>query len=441
MFEDEKREVPWGQIILLVIGIVVGIISVEVLHFDLIPEDQLLFCYLVALISFFLSIVIHELGHLVAGLATGYRFVSFRVGTLSLCYFGDPPEPVEESEEGEEPPPEEEIPVEETPTEETIEARRQMQLEMGVPEILEELDLETLEEEEEDEIDLEYIPRHFSLKKAKVPGTAGQCLLAPPNYKDPHHVPYKAYLMGGGIANLISIPFSLITLLIFPNAWLLVAIFVLIALGTALSNLIPMKVSGLPNDGYNIKLCKNDPHSHAALVYQLRIAAALADGISVGDMPEEWFYAKFPMSERMTLNPLIANLWNFTGDRFLIHGELFQAKIIYEAIANAKGLMLLMRIQGMYSYLFTMISEGRVEQVKIYLVPKHFQKQAKALENYLPLYAMYRYGFGKLVVESGKIMKESMAKFEKAAKHYPYQGEILDARVLMDRLDDVIVMR
>ncbi|MHC1696102.1 MAG: M50 family metallopeptidase [Eubacteriales bacterium] len=39
---------------------------------------------LVLILAFYIQIIIHELGHLLFGLATGYRFVSFRVGSLML---------------------------------------------------------------------------------------------------------------------------------------------------------------------------------------------------------------------------------------------------------------------------------------------------------------------------------------------------------------------
>ena len=36
-------------------------------------------------VSYLLQIVVHEAGHLALGLATGYRFRSFRVGSYKMC--------------------------------------------------------------------------------------------------------------------------------------------------------------------------------------------------------------------------------------------------------------------------------------------------------------------------------------------------------------------
>lgn len=466
----EKKEVPWGKIILFALGVGTGILIYELEHFGLLSYQQEGVALAVAFVSFFLSVLIHELGHLVTGLCAGYRFSSYRIGCFALCRLPYPEdeEEKEEAEEtaesGEKLASETAVPLEqglaepllpETPLPEPISAESaaavaQTQLEFGVPEMLDdhseesyaqmmEEEVEEEEEEEEDYIDSkEY---YFIWRKYKLPGTVGQCLMVPPPFKNPHNVPYQAYLLGGGIANLVSIPFACIALLLFPSFWWVVAIFSAMSLLSAVSNLIPMKMGGLPNDGYQIKLCKQDPHSHAAMVYQLRIAAASAEGISTGDMPEEWFYAKFPLDQRMTTNPLVANLWFYTGDRFFVHGELFQAKIIYESIANAKGLMPLLRQQAVYAYLLTLISEGRVEQAKLYPIPKAMAKKAKSMEKYHPLYSSFSYAYGKLVSESGKRMKESMIKFEKVAYTYPYDGEIEDFRQIMARLDDVVLQR
>lgn len=466
--EEEKKPIPWLSIAMGLLGVAVGFTAVELQHLEIITREQAILGLVVWFASWILSVAIHELGHLITGVATGYRFVSYRLGNMVLARLtvyeeGEAPKsPVvlPEEETAEENPEEnpEETTSEEIPSiadtadngfellsEESKAAILATKQAAGVPEG-EEIPLEAIEEVEEEEdpeakFEEVYLHRKFALKKYRIPGTVGQCMLCPPSYKNPHRVPYQAYLYGGGIANLVSIPFACIFLLLFPSHWWVVAIFAVTALMTALQNLIPIKINGLPNDGYTVKMCKEDPNVHAAFVYQMRILSALNDGISVGDMPEEWFYAKFPLSERMTTNTIIANLWAFTGDRFLIHGELFQAKIIYEALANAKGLYPLLRQEGVYRFLFTMISEGRVEQTKIYPIPKDMRKSAKKLEKYFPTYSSFRYAYSKLVSERGKIMKESMASFEKMAKRYPFDGEIQDWRVLLDRLDDVIIMR
>lgn len=43
---------------------------------------QMFFCLLIVFVAFFVQTIIHELGHLVFGLLTGYKFISFRIGSM-----------------------------------------------------------------------------------------------------------------------------------------------------------------------------------------------------------------------------------------------------------------------------------------------------------------------------------------------------------------------
>lgn len=72
----------------LLIGFILGYISVEYLN-DIIgdfsnPILGFIFIFIMIFISFYLNIIIHESGHLVFGLLSGYSFVSFRILSLIL---------------------------------------------------------------------------------------------------------------------------------------------------------------------------------------------------------------------------------------------------------------------------------------------------------------------------------------------------------------------
>ena len=57
----------------------------------------------------------------------------------------------------------------------------------------------------------------------------------------------------------------------------------------ALTNLLPMRVGALDNDGRNILSMKGNSEAVRALWVQLKIAALNAKGVRLKDMPEEWF--------------------------------------------------------------------------------------------------------------------------------------------------------
>lgn len=170
----------------------------------------------------YVQIVLHEAGHLLFGLASGYRFVSFRVGSLTLI-----------KENG-----------------------------------------------------------RFRFKLYSISGTGGQCLMSPPD-KPFEHLPYFWYNAGGVLMNLITGAIAFICWIMFPDLPIAIHLFLLFSFICGfflmLMNGIPMKMSGITNDAYNILLMRRDVNSRKYLATQLSVNAASQRGVRLKDMPEEWF--------------------------------------------------------------------------------------------------------------------------------------------------------
>ncbi len=113
----------------------------------------------------YLHIIIHELGHLVAGILSGYTFMLFRIGSLGL-----------------------------------------------------------IKEE-----------KRFRTISFSMSGTMGQCLMNPP--ESAGKIPYRFYLSGGVLANVITSAGAMIIYLISPNNYLL--LFAFIGLTAGIMNGIP----------------------------------------------------------------------------------------------------------------------------------------------------------------------------------------------------------
>lgn len=172
--------------------------------------------FIIVIVGYLLHIIIHEAGHLVFGLITGYKFVSFRVGSLTL---------IKENNK-------------------------------------------------------------FKFKKFNIPGTAGQCLLMPPEIIDGVY-PFVIYNLGGAIFNLIV---SIITIYIgmkMQGESLLKGILVFSGFGgliAALTNAIPFKIGGIPNDGYNILTMLKDEEIRRAFHSQLLVNGLQSQGERIKDM-------------------------------------------------------------------------------------------------------------------------------------------------------------
>ena len=180
--------------------------------------------FLTAIGAFILSLAIlipvHELGHLVCGLMTGYKFVSFRIFNFTLL-----------KDDGK-----------------------------------------------------------FRIKKFAIAGTGGQCLLTPPDLPL-EMIPTGWYNFGGIFANLIMLLIALPFFLLDLNPFVAEAlgIFVLTDIAMILINGFPLQAGGVGNDGYNMKLLKNNLLSKQGMVNQLRANALIQKGVRPKDMPDELF--------------------------------------------------------------------------------------------------------------------------------------------------------
>ena len=68
-------------------GGVIGFYGAKIFVDESGNKEMALSCLIVLVVSYFLHIIIHESGHLLFGLFSGYQFVSFRVGSL-MDYLG-----------------------------------------------------------------------------------------------------------------------------------------------------------------------------------------------------------------------------------------------------------------------------------------------------------------------------------------------------------------
>ncbi len=189
---------------------------------------------LAALIATILNIVLHEAGHLVAGLMTDYKFVSYRFFNWTLI-------------------------------------RKDGRLQW----------------------------RNFELG-----GTAGQCLMAPPD-KPLEEIDTRWYNAGGVLAQII------ITLLAIVLLWamdlpdwldMLLGMMALFGILGVLTNGIPMKLGGVANDGYNLLQLDKDLAAKQSFCNVLELNARNQEGQTYGEMPERLFNMPDPIDWKNSMH-------------------------------------------------------------------------------------------------------------------------------------------
>ncbi|MDH6355016.1 hypothetical protein M2132_001353 [Dysgonomonas sp. PH5-45] len=179
-------------------------------------------CIIAFVLAYYLQIILHEGGHLFAGLMSGYGFVSFRIGSFVFMFEG----------------------------------------------------------------------RKIKVKRFAIAGTGGQCLMSPPDGFDVKTVPYIRYNIGGVLANCLASAVCFWILWMFQPPFPLnffLAVMCFLGMLFSLMNGIPMKISGIANDTYNILMLRKDMIARRAFMLQLKANALLSQGTRLREMPEEWF--------------------------------------------------------------------------------------------------------------------------------------------------------
>ena len=316
----------------------------------------------------YLQIILHEAGHLVCGLLTGYRFVSFRVGSLTLIKDAN---------------------------------------------------------------------GKLSFKRFKLAGVSGQCLMSPPAGVTADKLPTALYNAGGVLMNLLCATVSLLLLIYcdnmhyFINCFLVTTVFV--GYIFALLNGIPLKMSGVSNDGYNLMYLKRNKQSVKGFQSQLIINEMLQNGTRLSQMPDELFDLG---GEIDYSDPLQSNVEIMRISRVLDQGDVEQAHSLFKELLNQHQyeLLPLLRIEAECEMLFTNLATNNKEMA-------HILSNDKQLMSYITKHARVMSGKQRtlmaktLILDGDRATAQHMLDTVKANREsYLMQGEVKSDILLMERL-------
>lgn len=361
------------MVIFIVIGFILGIFLGGALG-SFIPDGTspgitLIYfglAFLAIVAACMLQAAIHEAGHLVCGLISGYGFVSYRIGSLMFL-----------KKDG-----------------------------------------------------------RISLKRYALPGTGGQCLMAPPEpYTE--KTPFVLYNLGGSLANLITagvfgalyfipgIPYVLRMLFL---------IFCLVGIALALLNGIPMHTKQVDNDGRNVLELKKNRTARMCFLAQMKANALQSAGIRLKDMPDEVVF----LPDRAEWgNSLCASSAVCVMSRHIDAMRFSEAQALGEdLLAHADGMPGIYRQLTTLEVLFCeLVNEKRPERIEE-LMSKEFQQFLKAAG---ALFNVPRFWYAYELLYHGdrEAADRYRQRFEKTAQNYPYSGEIEGERELYDYVDTI----
>lgn len=334
--------------------------------FTSVPLLEMAGAALAGIVAFVVSLLflipVHELGHLVAGLLSGYKFVSFRVLNYTFIRINGKTE----------------------------------------------------------------------VKKYSVAGTAGQCLLVPPE-RDIDKISASWYNAGGIMANLLClfVALPLLWLPLSPLAAEITMIFILADVILLIMNGIPMKIGGLGNDAYNIRLLSKSPLSKSGFLNQLRANALIQNGVRPKDMPD----SLFPVPDNVDYSNTLEVCIPVMHASRLVDDSHFDAAITeFENLYSHKD-----EIVKIY------VNEIACELVYLYLVTGHPEKARiiydDSLKKYVEPYAHFMSSKKRLLCAVALCLDNDRARAEQiygdllATKDsYLLQGEVKSDLALMEAL-------
>ena len=355
-----------AKIIMLLTGAVCGIFIIFTMNFFgtlvkgpaaflLMFEEAMIIMY----IASFVQTIIHESGHLIFGLITGYKFVSFRIGHFMFI-----------KEKG-----------------------------------------------------------RLKIKLYNVVGTAGQCLMMPPQWNE--KIPYRLYNLGGCIMNAATALFALAAYFAAGAEGffaLCMAMLAVMGLSMALTNGIPMRVGGISNDGMNAALLGKKENTLRAFWLQLYVNGLIAKGERYRNMPREWF--RLPEGEELS-DPICCAmgvmLYNFCFD---MH-EFDEAEQTINYMLNAPGLLDVEKNELLCELLFLRVLRGAPkEEIDSLLTPK-LDKYIKATANYVSRRRL-AYAYQLLYLKNYSTAQKCLEVFERTAATYPYSAETENEREIIE---------
>lgn len=359
---NHQKKTAWRQHIatafMMLIGAICGIVIG--IYLRTLPEHTPSYHKLIAFagfilciyVAFFIHIIVHEAGHLLFGLMTGYQFRSFRIASFILL------------------------------------------IDQG----------------------------KFKIKRLRVAGTGGQCLMVPPDMKD-GKIPFLLYNLGGVIFNLV---FSVISLVLrqlcFNVTYLptLFLIFSIVGFMTAITNGIPMRMGTVDNDGYNAFAMLKNQEVLEAFWVQLKIVEQNSNGVRLKDMPSEWF--ELPTDEAMK-NSLVATRGVFICNRLMDEEKFEEADaLIAHLLEIESGIVGLHRNLLICDRIFYELIGQNRREVVMNLLTKEQRTFMQTMKRF-PSVLRTEYALALLFEKDEKKAQKIERVFEKVARTYPYAHE------------------
>ena len=278
------------------------------------------------------------------------------------------------------------------------------------------------------------------LYKFSIAGTAGQCLMVPPELKD-GDMPYVLYNLGGVAFNLLLAAVGMAVSALFPAsiAELYGKIICVMGITLALENGLPLP--GITNDGGNLLSLSKSKEARRSLWIQMMGVLMLAEGKRVRAFPSEWFNMPDDLHLKNRMEAVMAV---YVCNRLIDEHNFEDAQQYIDSLMNKKTAIVqihmdLLKTDALFCELIGNCDPQKVEAYATNELISFW----KTMQTH-PSVIRTQYAYQKIYKKDARQAAKAIELFEKCSKTYPYPCEVTAERELIaiaDEKSDVSLLR
>ena len=273
-------------------------------------------------------------------------------------------------------------------------------------------------------------------KRFTIKGTAGQCLMVPPE-QNIDEIPYKLYLAAGRLHLALTVTASLFALIFHKNiiCFFLLVIFALTGLMFFFLNIIPTNTNGLKNDGMNIRIIGKSRAARSMFFSSLWQMWYMANGVRVKNLPREMFTVT---EEDMTDTDALRGKLLLQAAYHMDCLEFSQARAKYDEILRREGDNLPAYYRrAIYTDLLMieLLCEFRPDVIRVLFsadLVTYLSDSRLVISK-----ALLQYAYALLYLKNNVQISSRYNEFINLTQTYPYRGEIENALELFNYMNEV----
>lgn len=276
----------------------------------------------------------------------------------------------------------------------------------------------------------------FRFSRYKIPGALGQCLMIPPEEGDTDFG-IALYNAGGVAMNFLLLLTAIIAFIlgkdIFPGYIILFLVtFICVGAFMMLINAIPLKISGLPNDGMNIVSLGKDKFSSEIFLCSMRAVAAMQKGCRISEFLDRYITEDVKIDYSNTIHVMALS---FDYSRALDLKDFDKAYSLMDGInAHLYLLPKIYRLEFGMENVFLSLVRGCSDTEIDKLLDDETKKYMEGVASLRPSGLRVRYAIALLYEKDMEKAERIYGLFQKMCSKYYLPGEALSEKQLLDYL-------